>query len=84
MVIMLSRPGEDFEGGEFMLVENRPRAQSVGQVITLQLGEALIFPGIDRPVMGKRGYYRVQIRHGVSRVTSGIRHALGIIFHDAQ
>ncbi|MBI3992942.1 MAG: 2OG-Fe(II) oxygenase [Candidatus Lambdaproteobacteria bacterium] len=83
LVVMLSRAGEDYEGGEFLLVENRPRAQSVGHAVTLAQGQGLIFPGIERPVQGARGTYRVKLRHGVSRITRGSRHTLGIIFHDA-
>ena len=83
VAICLSRPGEDFEGGEFLLVEQRPRAQSRGEAIALQLGEALIFPNQARPVQGTRGTYRVKVRHGVSRLRAGSRTTLGIIFHDA-
>lgn len=81
--IMLSRPGEDFTGGEFVLTEQRPRMQSRAEVVPLAQGDAVIFPVRDRPVQGSRGTYRVQMRHGVSRVRSGRRHMLGIIFHDA-
>jgi uncharacterized protein len=81
--ILLSRPGSDFTGGEFLLVEQRPRAQSRGEVVPLEQGDAVIFPNALRPVAGKRGDYRVNLRHGVSRVTSGRRFSLGIIFHDA-
>ena len=83
-VFMLSRPGEDFTGGEFMLLENRPRAQSIGQAITPEQGEMLIIPVRERPIEGKRGYFRAPMRHGVSRVHIGLRHTLGIIFHDAE
>ena len=83
MVVMLSQAQQDYEGGEFLLVENRPRAQSVGHAVTLLQGEALIFPGIARPVRGARGTTRLKLRHGVSRITRGLRHTLGIIFHDA-
>jgi uncharacterized protein len=83
LTILLSVPGEDFAGGEFVLVEQRPRAQSRPQVVPLSQGEAVIFPVHHRPVQGTRGTYRVTMRHGVSRVTSGVRHTLGIIFHDA-
>ncbi len=82
-VILLSDPERDFSGGEFMLVEQRPRAQSRGEVVRLRQGEAAIFPVRERPVRGARGYHRVAMRHGVSRVLSGNRHTLGIIFHDA-
>ena len=80
---LLSRPGEDFEGGEFLLVEQRPRMQSRAEAISLEFGEGIIFPNTERPALGKRGYHRTQFRHGVSRVRSGRRTALGIIFHDA-
>jgi hypothetical protein len=81
--ILLSRPGADFSGGEFLLVEQRPRAQSRGEVVGLGQGDAVIFANAYRPVAGKRGSYRVNLRHGVSRVLSGRRATLGIIFHDA-
>ncbi len=81
---LLSRPRKDFEGGEFLLVEQRPRIQSRGEAISLEAGEGIIFPNTERPVQGKRGYYRTQFRHGVSRIRSGNRTALGIIFHDAE
>jgi uncharacterized protein len=81
---MLSRPGSDFTGGEFLLVTQQPRAQSIGEAINLERGRLLIFPNQQRPVQGSRGYYRVNVRHGVSRVRSGTRHTLGIIFHDAE
>jgi hypothetical protein len=84
MTCVLSRLGEDYTGGEFLLVEQRPRAQSSGQVVTLKQGEAVIFPNGYRPVRGARGYYRVNMRHGVSRLLSGTRFSLGIIFHDAK
>ena len=80
---MLSRPGADYEGGAFMLVENRPRQQALGESILAAQGELLIFPVHERPVRGARGTLRASMRHGVSRVTSGERYALGIIFHDA-
>ncbi|HJS99751.1 MAG TPA: 2OG-Fe(II) oxygenase [Terriglobales bacterium] len=80
----LSEPGRDYTGGEFLLMEQRPRAQSKGQVITPQQGEAVIFTTRYRSVRGSRGYYRVNIRHGVSTVKSGERYTLGIIFHDAK
>ncbi len=83
LTILLSVPGEDFRGGEFVLVEQRPRAQSRAAVVPLSQGEAVIFPVHHRPAQGARGVYRVNMRHGVSRVTSGIRQTLGIIFHDA-
>lgn len=81
--ILLSRPEEDFTGGEFVLTEQRPRMQSVPSVVPLQQGDAVIFAVSQRPVEGTRGSYRVTMRHGVSRVRSGRRHTLGIIFHDA-
>jgi len=80
----LSQPGVNYEGGEFVLVEQQPRAQSKVEVIIPQLGEMLIFTTRYRPVKGSRGYYRTNIRHGVSRLKSGTRHTLGIIFHDSQ
>jgi len=80
---LLSRPGEDFTGGEFLLTEQRPRMQSRAEVVALARGEAVIFPVHHRPVQGAHGTYRVNMRHGVSRVRSGHRHTLGIIFHDA-
>ncbi len=83
VVFLLSDPDADFSGGEFLLVEQRPRMQSRGEVVKLSLGEAAIFPVNRRPVAGARCDYRVTMRHGVSRVRSGTRFALGIIFHDA-
>jgi hypothetical protein len=82
--ILLSAPGADFTGGEFTLTEQRPRMQSRAEVVTLRQGEAVIFPVHHRPVQGTRGVYRVTLRHGVSRLRSGQRHTLGIIFHDAK
>ncbi|WP_053143918.1 2OG-Fe(II) oxygenase [Pseudomonas sp. P97.38] len=84
VAILLSEPGRDFTGGEFVLTEQRPRQQSRPQVVDLKQGDALVFAVHQRPVQGVRGYYRVNMRHGVSRVHSGRRHTLGIIFHDAQ
>ena len=81
---LLSAPGRDFSGGEFVLTEQRPRMQSRAEVIPLGLGDGVIFPVRQRPAMGARGVHRVTMRHGVSRVRSGHRHTLGIIFHDAQ
>jgi hypothetical protein len=81
--VLLSRPGEDFAGGEFLLVEQRPRRQSKGEVVPLKQGDSVLFPVNHRPVVGARGFYRVTMRHGVSRVHSGSRMTLGIIFHDA-
>ena len=83
LTVLLSAPEEDFTGGEFLLVEQRPRAQSRGEVVPLCQGEAVIFPVHHRPVEGTRGPYRVTMRHGVSRLHSGQRYTLGIIFHDA-
>ncbi|QXI25957.1 2OG-Fe(II) oxygenase [Pseudomonas vanderleydeniana] len=83
VAILLSRPGQDFTGGEFVLTEQRPRMQSRPQVAALRQGDALIFAVSQRPVEGARGCYRVNMRHGVSRVHTGRRHTLGIIFHDA-
>jgi uncharacterized protein len=83
-VFLLSEPGDDFNGGELVLTEQRPRMQSRAQVLPLRQGDAAIFAVRERPVQGKRGTYRVNMRHGVSRVRSGLRHALGIIFHDAN
>jgi hypothetical protein len=84
LTILLSAPETDFSGGEFMLVEQRPRAQSKGEVVTLVQGEAVIFAVHHRPVQGTRGVYRVNLRHGVSRVREGQRVTLGVIFHDAS
>ena len=83
IAILLSRPGQDFEGGEFVLTEQRPRMQSRAEVIPLGQGDAVIFAVHQRPQRGTRGDYRVNMRHGVSRLRSGQRHTLGIIFHDA-
>ena len=83
VLILLSCPGEDFHGGEFVLTEQRPRKQSAVEVVPLCQGDAAAFAGNRRPVTGARGTYRVVMRHGVSRVRSGLRHTLGIIFHDA-
>jgi uncharacterized protein len=83
LTVLLSEPGSDFTGGEFVLVEQRPRAQSCPIVVPLAQGEAVIFPVHHRPVQGTRGPHRVTMRHGVSRVRSGRRHTLGVIFHDA-
>lgn len=84
MACLLSSPGHDFAGGEFIMTEQRPRMQSRGMVIPLQQGDAVVFPVRQRPVQGARRQYRVNMRHGVSKVRSGQRHTLGIIFHDAQ
>lgn len=83
VAILLSEPGRDFTGGEFVLTEQRPRMQSRPEVVPLEQGDAVIFAVSHRPVAGTRGVYRVNLRHGVSRVRSGQRYTLGIIFHDA-
>jgi hypothetical protein len=83
VAVLLSRPGADFTGGEFVLTEQRPRMQSRAEVVPLGQGDAVIFPVHHRPLNGTRGVYRVNMRHGVSRLRSGLRHTLGIIFHDA-
>jgi uncharacterized protein len=83
MAILLSRPGQDFHGGEFVLTEQRPRAQSRVEVVPLSQGDAVVFAVNQRPVQGTHGPYRVSMRHGVSRVRAGERYTLGIIFHDA-
>ena len=84
VVVLLSEPGDDFEGGELVLTEQRPRMQSRAEVVPLRRGDAAVFAVRERPVQGKRGAYRVNMRHGVSRVRVGLRHTLGIIFHDAD
>jgi uncharacterized protein len=84
LTVLLSQPGVDFQGGEFVLAEQRPRMQSRAEVVPLGQGDAAIFAVHQRPVRGTRGVYRVTMRHGVSRVRSGRRHTLGIIFHDAK
>jgi uncharacterized protein len=84
LTVLLSEPGKDFEGGEFLLVEQRPRAQSRGSVVHLDQGEAVIFTTRHRPVAGARGHYRGNMRHGVSRLLSGERYTLGVIFHNAR
>ncbi|HEY5339256.1 MAG TPA: 2OG-Fe(II) oxygenase [Rhizomicrobium sp.] len=81
---LLSEPDRDFEGGEFVLAEQRPRMQSRAEVVPLRQGDAVIFAVNERPVQGTKGIYRVKMRHGVSRLRSGQRHTLGIIFHDAK
>ncbi|HZF16352.1 MAG TPA: 2OG-Fe(II) oxygenase [Steroidobacteraceae bacterium] len=83
VAVLLSEPERDFTGGEFVLTEQRPRMQSRAEVVPLHLGDAVIFPVRYRPVQGTRGIYRVNMRHGVSRIRSGHRVTLGIIFHDA-
>jgi uncharacterized protein len=83
-VFMLNESGQDFTGGEFVLVEQRPRAQSAAHVIAPMQGEGVIFTTRWRPVQGTKGHYRVNIKHGVSTVTHGVRHTLGIVYHDAE
>lgn len=84
VAILLSEPDEDFTGGEFVLVEQRPRQQSRAEIVSLAQGDALVFPVRERPVRGARGWHRRAMRHGVGRVRSGLRFTLGIIFHDAR
>jgi hypothetical protein len=84
VAFLLSRPSHDFAGGEFVLTEQRPRMQSRAEVVPLVQGEGVIFPVHHRPVRGMRGIYRVNMRHGVSRIREGRRHTLGVIFHDAK
>ena len=84
VAILLSEPGRDFAGGEFVLTEQRPRMQSRAEVVPLTQGDAVAFAVHHRPVQGTRGTYRVNLRHGVSRVRSGHRHTVGVIFHDAK
>jgi hypothetical protein len=84
VAILLSEPGRDFAGGEFVLTEQRPRMQSRAEVVPLLQGDAVAFAVHHRPVQGTRGTYRVNLRHGVSRVRSGQRHTVGVIFHDAK
>jgi hypothetical protein len=83
LTVLLSSPGEDFEGGEFVLVEQRPRMQSRAMVVPLRQGDAVVFAVNQRPAQGTRGAYRVTLRHGVSQIRSGHRQTAGIIFHDA-
>lgn len=84
VAVLLSQPGDDFTGGEFVLTEQRPRMQSRMEVVPLRQGDAVIFAVQHRPVQGARGSYRVNMRHGVSPLRAGRRHTLGLIFHDAQ
>ena len=84
VAILLSEPGRDFTGGEFVLTEQRPRMQSRPEVVPLGQGDAVAFAVHHRPVQGTRGFYRVNLRHGVSRIRSGHRHTVGVIFHDAK
>jgi len=83
VAVLLSEPGDDFEGGEFVLTEQRPRMQSRAEVVPLRKGDAVVFAVNSRPVRSARGDYRVKLRHGVSKMRSGHRHTLGVIFHDA-
>jgi hypothetical protein len=83
VAVLLSEPGRDFDGGEFILAEQRPRMQSRVEVVPLRRGDAVVFPVRHRPVQGTRGLYRATMRHGVSRIRRGHRHTLGVIFHDA-
>ncbi len=83
-LVPLSRPGVDFTGGEFLLVEQRPRAQSAAEVLTPEQGDLVLFTTRTRPARGARGFHRVNVRHGLSRVRSGERYALGVIFHDSR
>lgn len=84
VAVLLSEPGDDFTGGEFVLAEQRPRMQSRAEVVPLRRGDAIVFPVRERPVRGRSGWHRRNLRHGVSRLRSGLRFTLGIIFHDAR
>jgi hypothetical protein len=84
VAILLSEPSRDFTGGEFVLTEQRPRMQSRPEVVPLRQADAVVFAVHHRPVQGSRGFYRVNLRHGVSRIRSGKRHIAGVIFHDAK
>ena len=84
MMILLSDPGREFTGGEFVVTEQRPRMQSRVEVVPVGRGDAAVWAVRDRPAQGRRGTYRVTMRHGVSRVRSGHRHTAGVIFHDAK
>jgi hypothetical protein len=84
LTCVLSRRGADYTGGDFLLVEGRPRQQSRGEAIALEQGEMIVFTTRERPVRGARGFYRAAMRHGVSRLLSGTRYSLGVIFHDAK
>jgi hypothetical protein len=84
VVCLLSRPGRDFEGGELLLVEQRPRMQSRGEALALEQGEAVVFASAARPIEGARGTYRATLRHGMSTLRRGERFTLGLIFHDAE
>jgi hypothetical protein len=84
LAVLLSEPAADFDGGEFVMTEQRPRMQSRPEVVHLGKGDAVVFAVHTRPVQGARGIYRVNHRHGVSRLRRGQRYTLGVIFHDAQ
>jgi hypothetical protein len=84
MTLLLSRPGGEFTGGEMLFLENRPREQSIGTALALEQGDGAVFAVNDRPIHGARGFRHATLRHGVSRITSGVRLTLGIIFHDAR
>jgi len=84
VAVLLAEPGRDFRGGEFVLAEQRPRMQTRAQVVDLHQGDAVVFAVHHRPVRGTRGFYRVNMRHGVSEIRAGHRHTLGIVFHDAN
>jgi hypothetical protein len=83
LAVCLNEPGRDFTGGEFILTEQRPRVQTRPEVVPLSRGDGIVFANSARPVPSARGYSRVQLRHGVSRIRSGTRHCLGVIFHDS-
>jgi hypothetical protein len=83
VAVLLDQPGSDFRGGEFVLMEQKPRSQSRAHVVPLEQGDAVAFAVNERPAKSARGYYRLKLRHGVSELRSGLRHTLGIIFHDA-
>ncbi len=83
LALLLNEPGRDFDGGEFVLVEQRPRMQSRAEIVPLSRGEGVLFAVNERPVHGTRGVYRTKLRHGVSTIRAGQRHTLGVIFHDA-
>lgn len=82
LMVMLSKPGKDYTGGEFLIVENSPRAQSRGRVVALKQGQGVIWPTSRRPGTGNRGHYRIEVRQGISTVHTGRRHTLGVMFHD--
>jgi hypothetical protein len=84
MTFLLSRPGGEFTGGEMLFLENRPREQSIGTAVALEQGDGVVFAVNDRPIRGARGFRRATLRHGVSRITTGVRLTLGVIFHDAR